>query len=62
VLTVFKQPADRTGPGLVKLNLATGKEEARLWLGDRTPEYEVDAIEGIVFFKQGKREIAAFKL
>ena len=62
VLTVFKEPAERTGPGLVKLNVVTGKEENRLWLGDRTPEYEVDPIESIVFFKQGKREIVAFRM
>jgi hypothetical protein len=62
VLTVFKEPAERTGPGLVKLNVVTGKEESRLWLGDRTPEYEVDAIESIVFFKQGKRQIVAFRM
>jgi hypothetical protein len=62
VLTVFKEPPERTGPGLVKLNVVTGKEESRLWLGDRTPEYEVDAIESIVFFKQGKRELAAFRM
>ncbi len=62
VLTLFKEPAERTGPGLVKLNVATGKEESRLWLGDRTPEYEVDGIESMVFFKQGKRQILAFRM
>ena len=62
VLTVFKERAERTGPGLVKLNVVTGKEESRLWLGDRTPEYDVDAIESIVFFKQGKRQIVAFRM
>jgi hypothetical protein len=33
-----------------------------VWLGDRTPEYEVDAIESILFFKQGKRQIVAFRM
>jgi len=62
VLTVFKEPTERTGPGLVKLNVVTGKEESRLWLGDRTPEYEVDAIDSTVVFKQGKRQIVAFRM
>jgi hypothetical protein len=62
VLTVVADASDRKGPGLVKLNLITGKEVGRLWLGDRTPLYEVDPIEGIVFFKEGKRELAAFKM
>lgn len=62
VLTVLADTSAKKGPGLVKLNLITGKEEGRLWLGDRTPLYEVDPIEGIVFFKEGKREIVAFKM
>jgi outer membrane protein assembly factor BamB len=62
VLTVLTDSSARKGPGLVKLNIVTGKEEGRLWLGDRTPEYEVDAIESMVFFKQGKRQIVAFRM
>jgi putative pyrroloquinoline-quinone binding quinoprotein len=62
VLTVLPDTSPRKGPGLVKLNLITGREEGRLWLGDRTPLYEVDPIEGILFFKDGKREIVAFKM
>jgi outer membrane protein assembly factor BamB len=62
VLTVLRDTSGNKSPGLVKLNVATGQEESRLQLGDRTPEYQVDGIEGIVFFKQHRREIAAFKL
>jgi hypothetical protein len=62
VLTVLTDSSARRGPGLVKLNIATGKEESRVWFGDRTPEYEVDGIESMVFFKQGKRQILAFRM
>lgn len=62
VLTVLTDSSARKSAGLVKLNIVTGKEENRLLLGDRTPEYEVDAIESMVFFKQGKRRILAFKM
>jgi outer membrane protein assembly factor BamB len=62
VLTVVTDSSARRGPGLVKLNIVTGKEESRLWLGDRTPEYEVDGIESMLFFKQGKRQILAFRM
>lgn len=62
MLTPVPDTSGNKGPGLVKLNLRTGKEEGHLWLGDRTPDYDVDQIEGIVFFKRDGGEIVAFRL
>lgn len=62
VLTVVPDTSGKKGPGLVKLNAISGKEEGQLWLGDRTPDYQVDPIEGLVFFRENKREIVAYRM
>jgi outer membrane protein assembly factor BamB len=49
------------GPGLVKIEKASGKEAARVVLGDKTPEYEMDPIEGRVFFMKSEKEIVCYK-
>ena len=51
----------RKGPGLVKVEKSTGKEAARVVLGDKTPEYEMDPIEGRVFFMKSDKEIVCYK-
>lgn len=51
----------RKGAGLVKIEKSTGKEAARVVLGDKTPEYEMDAIEGRVFFMKSEKEIVCYK-
>jgi len=50
----------RKGPGLVKLDKRTGTEAAKVRLGDKTPEYELDEIEGRLFFLSDKREITCY--
>jgi hypothetical protein len=51
----------RKGPGLVKVEKATGKEAARVVLGDKTPEYEMDPIDGRVFFLKSEKEIVCYR-
>ncbi|MBL7737524.1 MAG: PQQ-binding-like beta-propeller repeat protein [Chitinophagaceae bacterium] len=50
------------GVGLVKLSKDTGKNEKEIVLKDKKPEYEVDDIGGVLYYKSGSGEIAAFNL
>lgn len=50
------------GVGLVKLNKDNGKNEKEIVLKDKKPEYEVDDIGGVLYYKSGSGEIAAFNL
>jgi len=49
------------GVGLVKVNKDTGKVEKEVVLNDKKPVYEVDEIEGILYY-QNKDKIEAFLL
>lgn len=49
------------GVGLVKLNKDTGKKEKEVVLKDKKPEYEVDEIEGYLYFVKDEN-ILAFDL
>jgi hypothetical protein len=50
----------RKGSGLVKVSKTDGKEVARCYLGDKTPEYEMDEIDGRVYFRKTNTQIVAF--
>ncbi|HEY8387277.1 MAG TPA: PQQ-binding-like beta-propeller repeat protein, partial [Parasegetibacter sp.] len=50
------------GIGLVKLNKDTGKNEKEIVLKDKKPEYEVDEIGGVLFYKSSPNVISAFNL
>jgi outer membrane protein assembly factor BamB len=49
------------GVGLVKVDKATGEAAARVVLGDKTPEYELDPIDGRLFFKKSDTQIICYK-
>jgi outer membrane protein assembly factor BamB len=49
------------GSGLVKVSKEDGTEAARCWLGDQSPEYELDAIDGRVFLKKTDQQIVCYK-
>jgi hypothetical protein len=49
------------GVGLVKVDKATGSAAAKVVLGDKTPEYEMDSIDGRIFFMKSETEIVCFK-
>lgn len=51
-----------SGVGLVKVNKATGKVDKEILLKDRKPEYEVDELAGILYYKAKDNQIVAFKL
>lgn len=49
------------GPGLVKVEKSTGKEVARVRLDDKTPQYEMDDVEGRVFFMKSEKQIICYR-
>jgi outer membrane protein assembly factor BamB len=53
--------AGREGFSLVRVRKANGEEAGRVWLEDRSPEYELDAAAGIVYAKRGSREVVALQ-
>jgi hypothetical protein len=52
----------KKGPGLVKVDKATGKAVAELRLGDKTPEYVTDSIESRVFFLKNEKTIEGYAM
>ena len=48
--------------GIVKVARSTGKVVASVQLGDKTPDYQVDEIDGWLFFKASDTRIDAYKL
>lgn len=50
------------GVGLVKLNKDTGAKEKEIILKDKQPEYEVDEIGGILYYKADNNSIFAYDL
>jgi hypothetical protein len=50
------------GAGLVKVNKDTGKKMEEIILNDKKPVYEVDDIEGILYFKSKGNTISAYNL
>ncbi|WP_310991364.1 PQQ-binding-like beta-propeller repeat protein [Aequorivita marina] len=50
------------GVGLVKINKDSGKKEKEIVLKDKKPEYIVDEIGGILYFKADKNSIFAYDL
>jgi outer membrane protein assembly factor BamB len=50
------------GVGLVKLNKDTGSKGKEIILKDKKPEYEVDEIGGILYYKADKNSIFAYDL
>ena len=49
-------------PGLVKVAKKDGKVVSSVGLGDKTPEYEVDELEGLIYFKKSDDVIEAYAL
>jgi len=61
MLTGGLEADGQKGVGLVKVDKATGSDAARVVLGDKTPEYEMDSIDGRIFFMKSDTEIVCFK-
>jgi len=52
----------KKGPGLVKVSKSSGQAVKQLRLGDKTPEYVTDSIEGRVFFMKDDRTIEGYAM
>jgi hypothetical protein len=50
------------GVGLVKLNKDTGAKEKEIILKDKKPEYQVDEIAGILYYKANDKTIYSYNL
>jgi len=50
------------GVGLVKLNKDTGAKEKEIVLKDKKPEYQVDEIAGILYYKANDKTIYSYNL
>ncbi|MCF7560599.1 PQQ-like beta-propeller repeat protein [Sabulilitoribacter multivorans] len=50
------------GTGLVKVNKDTGKIEKEIVLKDKKPEYQVDEISGVLYYKANDKTIYAYNL
>lgn len=59
MLTDVKTDAE-DGPGLVKVNKDTGAADKKIVLGTKKPEYELDEIEGRLFFLANDKKIVAY--
>jgi outer membrane protein assembly factor BamB len=56
--------ADSTGQkgfSVVRLDKVTGKENGRVWVNDRSPEYVLDPASGTVYLLRDKRELVALR-
>ena len=50
------------GVGLVKVNKDTGKVDKEILLKDKKPEYQVDEIAGVLYYKANDKTIYAYSL
>ncbi len=50
------------GVGLVKLNNDTGAKEKEIVLKDKKPEYQVDELAGVLYYKANDKTIYAYDL
>ena len=51
-----------SGVGLVKLNKDDGEKEKEILLKDKKPEYKIDEVERVLYYKVNKNTIYAFKI
>lgn len=52
--------SDDTGVGIVMMNKLNGKEEGSVVLKDKKPDYQLDDISRMVFYKNANDELTAF--
>ena len=51
----------REGFSFVRTNTSNADEIGRLWVDERSPDYQVDLITGTVYLKRSDNEIAAMQ-
>ena len=52
---------DERGPGLAKIDKATGQVVRQVVLGDRTPDFRLDPIGNRLYFRRGSNRIDSFE-
>jgi hypothetical protein len=52
--------SDDSGVGIVLMNKLTGKEEGSVVLKDKKPDYQLDDITRMVFYKNSNDELTAY--
>lgn len=60
ILTDIKNDGEK-GPGIAKVNKISGEQEKGIILGTKEPVYEIDEIDGRIFYKSDKKQIQCFK-
>ena len=50
------------GVGIVKVSKNTGKVDKEIILNDKKPEYQIDELEGVLYYKANNSTINAYKL
>ncbi len=61
ILTDEANDGSQKGVGLVKINKDNGKVESSVILDDKKPEYDLDEIGGLMYYRSKDNEITAFK-
>lgn len=61
VLTTV-QEGEEKGAGIVGIDMATGRGDRQLLLGDKKPEYQVDEYSGRLFYLKDDRELTAYAI
>ena len=59
ILTKVEE-GDKKGPGILGINLDTGKADHQVLLDDKKPQYKVDDVTGRVFHVKKKKELIAY--
>jgi len=61
IFTKGPDAGGREGLSLVRVNKADGAEAGRVWLSEKSFDYETDPASDIVYLKQGSKEIVALR-
>ena len=61
IFTTAPDPSGHSGLSLVRVNKADGAEAGRVWLTEKSFDYEADPASDIVYLKQGSRAIVALR-
>jgi hypothetical protein len=61
VLTTVTE-GKQSGVGLMALSLATGEPGAQVLLDDKEPEYEVDQLEGRLYYFNDRKQVLVYSL
>lgn len=61
ILTKLDDGSDN-GFGLIRINKDSGSPEAKVVIGDKKPDYLFDEVENVVYYRDSRNKIIAYKL